>query len=284
MPTLEFEEDTENVEKDEKHKAEIEKANLPEISSDVKSEYERIDPSVKIDDLGVANSAILNAISKYNEMLRTQTDAKILIKNYQVKYYKAEGFQMFSYERSIMCKRLSIVFELTYDVEEVYNIFIQFSLKVINVLTEIVNSTSNPWKNIFTPYRAELIEIVNSRLISCANLLEHCNELQQNLLNVLNPMIDIFSELEGDTDLITFKRFLHNCNNLLSEQRNSFKKFGFKHKISLLVFTKVKSKPAKDELIYEKRRKYNEEEESFDRDISDWINKAYHGKAGQNHF
>lgn len=245
-----------------------------EISASVKSDYELIDPSVQIDDLNIPKITILNAILKYGEMIKVQTNTKTLKLNYQTAYKRAKHLEKFKYERSTMGKRLAVVMENTYDIGQAYNIFIKFSLKVIRVLIDIANNQS--WKTILTSYRAELIEIVNRRLIACVDLLEYCNELQSNVLNVLNPMIDLFNELGEQSDVRIFEIFLEKSKTHMSKETKNFIELGVKHKINLLVMDQIEKMDNIYQDIFEKRQKYIEEEKSFDKAICDWKNKAYY--------
>lgn len=251
--------------------------NLEKISTDVKLEYNRINPSGKIDDLNIPKGEILNAIFKYGEMLKAQTDAKRQFSNYKIKYRGVEGLETLGNERSAMSSVINALMVRTYDVNQVYDNFIEFFLKITKVLIDIVNNSKNPWTNLFIPYKAELIEIVYRRLIACTDLLESCNDLQETVLNILNPMIEIFDEL-GDTS--TFQRFLDKYDELIAKQKMSLMGHIFRHKIDILLRNKGTILPQKNQIIYEKRKKFNEEEISFKQAIKDWKKKAYNGGKG----
>lgn len=251
-------------------------ANLHTISTNVKLEYERINPSVQIDDLDIPKCFILNAVVKYGELLKAQINVKKVFSNYQTAYQQVEGPKQFIIERAGMGNSIHISVERTYFVNQVYRIFIEFSLNVIKVLLNIVNNSNNPWENVIIPHKAELLEIVNRRLIACANVLENCNELQTIVLNVLYPTIDIFNELGENFDHHNFECFLDTCRNLMINGKKHLKELGFKHKIKLLL-NKGERVPRKHQYFYEKRKRFNDEESTFKKAIKDWKKKAYAG-------
>lgn len=255
------------------YKSEIENANLYEISTDVKSKYELIDPSVRAIDLGVLKNAVLNAISKYVEMMSIQTDVKRLIPDYKTAFQ--QGLEEFKDDGATIRNDILTIMERTYDLDQAYNIFIKFSTKVIKTLVDIVDNTNNPWENVSNLHKVDLIEIINQRLIASADLLKYCNEFQQTVLNTLNSMIDALSDLKANNQVSSFQRFLDKCRSLIVKQRMNLIGNNFWNKISLLL--NGATKPQKDQDIYEKRKKYDGEESSFNKAISDWKQKAYHG-------
>lgn len=258
--------------------AEVEEANLQKISVDLKSEYEFLDPHVRIDDLSVPQNALLNAIFKYDEMLKIQIDVKRLISHYQCTYKQIPGLEKLKINRISIGKNLFTIMKRSFDVSKVYGILIEFSSNVINVLIDIVNNPINSWVNVLIPHKAELIEIVNRRLIACTDMLELCNEFQPTVLNLLKSMSDIFNELEEQVDARKVNLFLDKCKNLISKHGKNFIGSDVMHRINILL-NKVKKMPQKNQNIYKKRQNYNEEESSFSTAIFDWKRKAYFGEA-----
>lgn len=242
-------------------------------------ELEYLDDSVQIDDLDVPKSVILNAITKHDEMYKVKMDAERIILYYKQANSWIVGLIGYRQERISVSRSMKAIMRRFDDVDQVYDIFKKISLKVIKILMDIVNSPNNPWENVIILHKAELLEIVNRRLISSADLLESCNELQQSVLNVFNPIIDIFHEFSNLTDVETFESFLVKSKIFIDKEKKNLNACDIRRKRGILLSNKCAIFYHRYRHLHGKREKYNKEANLFKNDIKDWKMKAYSGEA-----
>lgn len=259
----------------ERYKREIKEINLPEISSNLQIEFMLFDDSgfdrtEIIKKIDRTNDITLNAIFKYGEMIKLQTEINYLYLEYRRNFNKNKSLKRFEVVRRTIGTGMRYVMVRISQLIQVYKFFIEFALNVVKKLKDIIVDPNILWGSVSMDNRIELIQKFNDRLIPCMDLIEECNTLQPTSLNILTEMERIFNELKG---LNTFENFMIEMNELLNRQGSEVRADDYKRKIDILS-NKILKAQKKDLIIHSKMQKFNEinDMNSFEVALNRWKN------------
>lgn len=251
---------------------------LHKISTELQLEYEKfleksMENSIVIKYLNTPNNALFTAIYNYGNLLDIATEVKRLYELYRSSRINERNyaFKKFQFVRRKISMAISLVINRSEEIAESYEKFIKMGIKYGKMLKNIKNSKSKNWNDVAFEDKAELIEIIFMRLITCTELIDYCNRMQFNCIESLTPMIDIFKNLE---DTSTMSDFVENGMNLVENQWNLVTNRHVKRSINLMLEKIVRvGNP-----VYIKIQKFNNASESFKADIRRWMEKAYDGE------
>lgn len=255
----------------------MEYARLHEISYDLRMDYlliddTRFDGFNIIKNLNMVNEALMSAISKYEEMLQAKAEVQSLYSDHQRTYYKLKGLGRFSNDRRSIGTGIYKALTRLSQVDQVYEIFIEFALKDLRKFSEVVVDPNTPWKSVTIKRQIELVQELNNRLIPCSNLLKECDVLQPTALNALNGMRTILIEM---MHVGNFENFVNKFKQLLENHENEVKEANFRLRIDLLL-NRMEKIPEKGLHIYNKWKEFNEMKgkDSFEEILSRWKSKS----------
>lgn len=226
------------------YRKEIENAELHQISIDMQMEYllfgnSDSDISDVIKNLDIINDVILSAISKYGEITDIQAEVQSLYSGFRKKFYKNRNLIEFECDRRSIGIRVCHLMLRVKELTQVYQKFIEFTLKDIKKLKEIVTDARISWENVPIERKVELIQKFSNRLMPCTNLILYSDAYQRSALNTLTGMKIILS---GLNDVITFEMFINKFKNLLEKHKKEVPWQHFKLKLESLS-DKIKNTP-----------------------------------------
>lgn len=237
-------------------------------------EYEIVDRSVQVDDLNILNDALLTAIYKYGRLINVGSEMKILFDLYRsTNAFRAnKDLKHFQNDRRIIGMKVYFIINRSKVIAKLYEKYIKSAIKYAKMLKnlESPDSEKNPikWIDLAIEDRAELIKLIHDRLITCTNLIEHCNHYQQLALHALIPMIDIFKETK---DISNMKNFVEKMHGILKNQAVNITERYIRDNLNILSEEIVN----RNSYLHEKVIKFNSEKESFKTDIRKWKEKVY---------
>lgn len=245
-------------------------ASLGEISSNLQLECQFF-----YYDLNIPNYALLSTIYKYDRLVNVASEAKYLFELYKStkEYMNIKSLKQFRTDRIKLGFKINFMITQAELIVDLYETFIQDAIKLAKILKSIVNSKKNTktWTELDLIDKVELLQLIYGRLKTFADLLKHCDEKQEILLNALSPTIDIFKELK---DASTIENFVIKCKKLRENQWEEVIKIDFKRN------TKILSNRLMDVTspIYVTVKTNIEEAEAFKEKLQKWKDKVYQGE------
>lgn len=216
------------------------------------------DTSEIIKSLDKARDDIESAISKYGEIVKIQTEVYRLRSDCQKEdIYKNEIPEKTEFNRRSIGLKIKYFMIPIKDLFQVYRIFIEFGLKDIKTLSEMIADSSKPWHNIPSKIRMKILNMFNERLLICTDLLDDCEPLQNTAFDALTELKAIFMELKDDEQ---FDNFLNKFDKFMHTQKRKINGITGKQNKRMVGFLShfIEKKPGRHQDLYNKRQKFNE--------------------------